>query len=438
MWRRGLQTAGLMMAVLSLVSYWVSDNPLQLRAEARPNLVSTTGQLSPFNILIAGRDISYCKPGYGPGGLKAQPCEGAERYKGRTDTMMFIHVSPERIEVISIPRDTQVTDTYGTHKINSTFDSGGDEALAQAGITIKDEGAGDIYTRGGAEALKTTLEALLGVNIDYYAIFNVELVEQVIDALGGVDVYLPEPMQYTDIAANLYIDLPAGNQHLDGKTAVGYLRFRHGFGSDYARMDRGKAVIGQLLNKARSPAVIGAIPGLLSSVSSNVYTNIDLELVRNMLPQLRGLQARFSTLPTLETRFSSNLLPDEAAIERLLAPVLGQAVQDPQLEVAPTEAATVINQTGEPRFGQAFAAYLTRIGFPEPRVIELEAADLPTQVLYRPLADTTAVEAYTQFLRVGALLPYQYPTEAGNISIQLGREALKEYAALTLEAQSRR
>jgi polyisoprenyl-teichoic acid--peptidoglycan teichoic acid transferase len=438
MWRRGLQTAGLMLAILSLVSFWVAENPTNYRAEARPNLTTSSGQVASFNVLIAGRDINYCKPGFGPGGLKAVPCEGAERYQGRTDTMMFIHVSPERMDVLSIPRDTQVSDRYGTHKINSTFAFGGDESLAQAGITIKDPGAGEVYATGGAEALKTTLESLMGVNIDYYGIFNVELVQKVIDALGGVDVYLPEAMKYDDIAADLHIDLPAGNQHLDGKTAIGYLRFRHGYGSDYARMDRGKAVIGKLLEKVKSPAVLGAVPTLIAGLSNDVTTNADLELVRTVLPQLRGIRPNFGTLPTVEdTRYGSNLLPDQAAIARLMAPLLGTETQDPNPLDTPTEAVTVVDQSGVPGLGRAFAAYLKRSGMPEAQVVELEVADVPTQVLYRPWADRVSVDQYASFLGVQIFAPYRYPEGANQIAIQLGREAATQYAALALEATNR-
>jgi LCP family protein required for cell wall assembly len=437
MWRRGFQTAGLMLAILSLVSYWVAENPAGFRAEARPNLSTSSGQVAPFNVLIAGRDINYCKPGFGPSGLKAVPCEGAERYQGRTDTMIFIHVSPDRMDVISIPRDAQVTDHYGTHKINSTFNFGGSEALFQAGITIKDPGAGEVYARGGAEALKTTLESLMGVNIDYYGIFNVELVQKVIDALGGVNVYLPEAMKYDDVAADLHIDLPAGNQHLDGKTAIGYLRFRHGYGNDYARMDRGKAVIGQLLEKIKSPAVIGAIPTLIAGLSNDVTTNADLDLVRTVLPQLRGIRPNFETLPTIEdARFGSNLMPDQEGIARLMAPLLGTETPETNPVDGPTEAVTVIDQSGVPGLGQAFAGYLKRSGMPEANVVELEAADLPTQVLYRPWADRVSVEGYGNFLGVPIFAPYRYPEGAGRIAIQLGRESAKQYAALALEAAS--
>lgn len=436
MWRRGFQAAGVMLAVLSLASYWVVENPTGYRAEARPNLTTAGGQVAAFNVLIAGRDINYCKPGFGPGGLKAVPCEGAERYQGRTDTMMFIHVSPQRMDVISIPRDTQVSDKYGTHKLNASFGFGGDEALAQAGITIKDAGAGEIYARGGAEALKTRLESLLGVNIDYYAIFNVELVQKVIDALGGVDAYLPEAMKYDDVAADLHIDLPAGNQHLDGKTAVGYLRFRHGYGSDYARMDRGKAIVGQLLEKIKSPAVVRAIPTLIAGLSNDVTTNADLELVRTVLPQLRGIRPNFATLPTVEdARLGSNLLPDEAGIARLMAPVLGTETPGTTIDTAPRTGVTIVDQSGVPGLGRAFAAYLKRSGMPEAKVTELEPADVPTQVLYRPWADRADVEAYAGFLNIPVFAPYRYPTGAGPIAVQLGRESATQYAALTLEAQ---
>ena len=432
---RMIRSAGLMLVFLSAVSYWAVETRPPGGSLARPNLLTTDGQLPIFNAVIAGRDIEYCKPGYGPGGLKAVPCEGAERYSGRTDTIMFIRVQPGKMDVISIPRDTLVQDQFGGHKVNSTFQLGGDAALAAAGISgLKEPGAGEVYSKAGAEALKTTLEGLLGVGIDYYMIFNVEFVEKVIDALGGVDVYLPEPMDYDDNAAGLNIHIPAGNQHLDAKTAIGYLRFRHGYGSDYARMDRGKAVIGQLLEKVKSPQVLAALPTLITGLSNDVQTNMDLEFVRTMLPHARALKPRFGTLPTLEQRYSSYLLPDREKLQALLGLALATDATD--LENLPTAPATIVNQSGIPNLGLALAAYLKRSGLPEAEVQTFEAADEPTQVLRRAWADTPSVEYYSHFMGVPVFEPYRYPEGAGPIVIQLGKDAGVKYGGLVLEANT--
>jgi polyisoprenyl-teichoic acid--peptidoglycan teichoic acid transferase len=216
MWRRAFQMGSLVLAVLSLAAFYVVETKPKHKSIAQPNLIAASGITPVVNIAVAGRDIEYCKPGYGPIGLKAEPCEGVERY-GRTDTMMFVRIQPGRVDVVSIPRDTFIQDQFGAHKMNSTFTLGGKAALREAGIVdFKDQAAEQPFRDGGSSAFKTAVEQLLGVTVDYTVVFNVELVQKVIDALGGVDVYVPEPMKWTDRAAGLYIDIPAGNVHLNG------------------------------------------------------------------------------------------------------------------------------------------------------------------------------------------------------------------------------
>jgi polyisoprenyl-teichoic acid--peptidoglycan teichoic acid transferase len=437
MLRRAVQIGGFVMAVLSLVSYWIVDAKPEKKNAAAPNLiVSTPGQVPTVNIAVAGRDIEYCKPGFGPIGLKAVPCEGVERY-GRTDTMMFVRIQQGRLDVISLPRDTMVNDKFGTHKLNSTFIQGGRAALAEAGITdLKkaDANAEQLFVQAGTQTFKETLETLLGVNIDYVALFNVELVGKVIDALGGVDVYLPEPMQYTDRAANLYIDIPAGNNHLNGQQAVGYLRFRHGVGSDYARMDRGKAVIGQLLGKVKSPAVLGAIPTLLSGLQNDVYTNASTDFVLQMIGNAKGLTPHFYTLPTIEdANYGSYLLLDEPKTRAMLEPILNSAVSL-DLQTAPKFTPSIVDQSGVPGLGAALAAYLERMGWGKPTVETLEAADTPTQIVRRAYGDTDSAEFFSRVLDVPVFTPYRYPEGAEAVAIVLGTDAKKKYGGLVVEA----
>ncbi len=441
MWRRAVQVGGLVMAILSLVSYLLVEAKPAKRSYAAPNFATTNGEAPTINIAIAGRDIEYCKPGYGPIGLKAEPCKGVKRY-GRTDTMMFVRIQPGRVDVISIPRDTayidetrRFDDPYRTGKMNSVFTRGGYEAVSAAGITDYERTEAEApFREGGSSFFKRQVEALLGVSVDYTVVFNVELVGKVIDALGGIDVYLPEPMQYTDRAANLYIDLPAGNQHLNGEQAVGYLRFRRGYGSDYARMDRAKAVIGKLMQKLKSPAALGLIPTLIGALRDDIVTNANtLELTQQLLPHIRNLTPRFYTLPTLEDpRFGSYLQPDTLKIQALT-----QSIDNPtaiNLETAPKFAPTIVDQSGVPNLGRALAAYFVRSGWGKPEVIDLEPSSEPTQVIRRQLGDAESAEFYANVLGASLFTPYRYPDAAGDIAIVLGKDAGRKYGALAAEA----
>ncbi|MEW5945742.1 MAG: LCP family protein, partial [bacterium] len=113
----------------------------------------------------------------------------------RTDSIMVAHVSirDKSVGVVSIPRDTRVEiPGHGFEKINGA------------------------YPRGEAVLLVKTLERFLGVPIGYYAVLKTGAFARLIDAAGGVDVYVEKDMRYTDRAQNLYINLKKGRQTLDG------------------------------------------------------------------------------------------------------------------------------------------------------------------------------------------------------------------------------
>jgi polyisoprenyl-teichoic acid--peptidoglycan teichoic acid transferase len=434
MWRRALQMGSLVMAVLSLAAFYVVETKPKQKSIAQPNLIAANGMPPVVNIAVAGRDIEYCKPGYGPIGLKAEPCEGVERY-GRTDTMMFVRVQPGRVDVVSIPRDTFIQDQFGAHKMNSTFTLGGKAALREAGVTdFKDQAAEQPFRDGGSSAFKAAVEQLLGVTVDYTVVFNVELVQKVIDALGGVDVYVPEAMKWTDRAAGLYIDIPAGNVHLNGEKAVGYLRFRHGVGSDYARMDRGKEVIGKLMQKLRSPAALNLIPTLIGALQNDIITNADLEFAQRMVGYSRSLTPHFHTLPTIEdARYGSYLIADMPRVGELMQNILNP--KQVSLEAAPATTPSIINQSGVPRLGRALANYLERNGWGKPEVIPSDVVSSePTRLVRRSWGDLESAEFYAKVLGTSVSTPYRYPDGASAVAIVLGKDAGQKYGALALEA----
>jgi polyisoprenyl-teichoic acid--peptidoglycan teichoic acid transferase len=434
MWRRALQMGSLMMAVLSLAAFYVVETKPKQKSIAQPNLIAASGMTPVVNIAVAGRDIEYCKPGYGPIGLKAEPCEGIERY-GRTDTMMFVRIQPGRVDVVSIPRDTFIQDQFGAHKMNSTFTLGGKSALREAGIVdFKNQSAEQPFRDGGSSAFKAAIEQLLGVTVDYTVIFNVELVQKVIDALGGVDVYVPEPMKWTDRAAGLYIDIPAGNVHLNGEKAVGYLRFRHGVGSDYARMDRGKEVIGKLMQKLKSPAALNLVPTLIGALQNDIITNANLEFAQSMVGHARSLTPHFHTLPTIEdARYGSYLIADMPRVGELMQNILNP--KKVSLEAAPAVVPNIINQSGVPRLGRGLAKYLERNGWGKPEVIPSDViSSEPTRLVRRSWGDLESAEFYAKVLGTSVSTPYRYPEGASPVAIVLGKDAGQKYGALALEA----
>ena len=139
--------------------------------------------------------------------------------QGLSDTIVVFSLDYQnkRLDAISIPRDTYYSRPHFSgaayQKVNSVYSSEGYKAACQA--------ASDI---------------LGGIPIHYYAEIDVKGAARIIDAMGGVTMYVPMDMNYTDEDQNLYINLQAGLQHLTGEQAVHFARYRSG----YADADLGR------------------------------------------------------------------------------------------------------------------------------------------------------------------------------------------------------
>lgn len=141
----------------------------------------------------------------------------------RSDMMMVARMDFNRkiVGAISIPRDTLCElPGYRRQKING------------------------YHAKGGPELSKQAVEHLLpGVKIDRVAVLNFDAFVEIVDILGGVELYVPKDMKYNDNAGNLHINLKKGRQQLNGTDALGFVRFRKGSNggdSDFERQKRQK------------------------------------------------------------------------------------------------------------------------------------------------------------------------------------------------------
>ena len=164
---------------------------------------------------------------------QANLATGGDVGNGRTDTILLVHIpapwSSTRTTMVSIPRDSYVEiPDYGSDKINAAFAVGGAALLAQ------------------------TVEQATGLRIDHYAEIGFDGFAEMVDAVGGVRMCPAEPI--SDPLAG--IDLPAGCQKLDGRSALGYVRTRATPRADLDRMLNQRAFMSALLHRAASPAVL--------------------------------------------------------------------------------------------------------------------------------------------------------------------------------------
>lgn len=194
----------------------------------------------------------------------------SDTWKGtRSDTIILMNIDPatHSVNAISIPRDSKVylPDKYGVDKINAA------------------------HAYGGIDMAKQTIEKTLGVKIDKYICVHDEGVREVIDALGGIPIYVEKRMKYDDYAGHLHINLDKGNNVLSGQQAVGYLRFRHDGLGDIGRTQRQQWFLRGFLERLQNPQIISKIPQIVNI--SKKYIKTDMSLYE--LSQLAALAKGF-------------------------------------------------------------------------------------------------------------------------------------------------
>lgn len=195
----------------------------------------------PVNILLMGVDARGNKKNEIP----------------RSDSMMVVSLDPvqKSIHMFSILRDTY-TDIpeHGKNRINTAV------------------------TYGPKTAMRAVSD-LLGIPIQFYVYTDFQGFIKLVDAVGGVDFHVEKDMTYESKADNheYDINLKEGDQHLDGKTALQYVRFRHDALSDYSRTKRQRDFADAMVEKMKSTTSIMKLPTILEEVSPYIDTNLSVE-----------------------------------------------------------------------------------------------------------------------------------------------------------------
>ena len=168
--------------------------------------------------------------------------------------------------LISIPRDAPVHPTRRGRKLSSSYIAGS---------------GGGRGREGGVLQVQRDLMGVIGFVPDFYVVIDYDAFFSIIDAVGGIEVYVPMRMRYDDPCQNLHIDIMPGNQQMDSRTALEFSRFRRanrGYSSitDYQRIENQQAVISAVITSLLRPANILRIPEFVSIFNDSVYTNLAL------------------------------------------------------------------------------------------------------------------------------------------------------------------
>ncbi|WP_062438129.1 LCP family protein [Herbidospora daliensis] len=221
-----------------------TTNVNDLLGENRPE--NQTGAL---NVLLVGSDTRQ--------GDNARYGQKAARedHSERTDTIMLLHVSPQRDQarLISFPRDSMV-------QIPSCDNLQTKQAMpAQLGMI------NSAFNLGGIVCTIRTIESLTQIRVDHFLKVDFTGFKNIVNALGGIEICLPQAVN--DRASKLV--LPAGRQVVKGEAALGYVRIRKiGNGSDIERIKRQQVFLSQVVKKATSGDLVSDPAKLFEFVSA--------------------------------------------------------------------------------------------------------------------------------------------------------------------------
>lgn len=148
----------------------------------------------------------------------------------------------------------------------------------------------------GMEALRQTVSMMMGLDIQYYVLVDMAGFVDLVDSLGGIDLYVAEAMDVGFSPANegedpvvVTIEDP-GRYHFDGRTALAYVRNRTG-SSDYTRMERQRCMIRSLADELDPGNVIARFPAIADAIKNSTTTNLPLSFVPDLIRAAASLDA---------------------------------------------------------------------------------------------------------------------------------------------------
>ncbi len=220
---------------------------------------SKTENIKPINILVLGQSgAGYIAPDL-------------------TDTILVarLDMASKKAKIVSIPRDLAVKipgNEKNIVKLNALYQIGSQGSEKE-----------------GLKLIQKKVEEITGLNIDKFALFDLSAVENVINDIGGINIYVKTDIEDTRFPTNAggyeTFSLQKGVRWLDGQTALKFVRTRHSPRGDFDRIERQQAVVKAIKGKLMSLNPIWDFPKLWAiykSVKENVRTDLSLADFRNI------------------------------------------------------------------------------------------------------------------------------------------------------------
>lgn len=185
--------------------------------------------------------------------------DGDEQNRVRTDTLMIVKVNLDNgeVDLLSIPRDTRVLIGNSMDKINHA------------------------HAYGGMALTLRTIRDWLNIDLDYFVKLDFKAVEEIVDAMGGVEVDVP--VQIYEYQTGIFLE--PGVQKLNGKEALYFARFREGYeDGDLGRVKAQQQLMQQIIKQMISVENLPKMGDFFTTYAKRVDTNIPTSLILSMIP----------------------------------------------------------------------------------------------------------------------------------------------------------
>ena len=194
-----------------------------------------------------------------------------DQWVGNSDTMILVTVNPQTREttIMSLERDILTNITQDGETVQAKLNAA--------------------YAQGGAELAIETIQDLMNIHIDRYAMINMKGLVQLVDKVGGITVNNPFDFDISieENEPEYTAKIPPGRQEIDGEQALVYSRMRYQDPEgDYGRQKRQREVIEKIIKKVLTLDGLSNYQGIIEAVSDNMQTNISLDT--DSLMQLMG------------------------------------------------------------------------------------------------------------------------------------------------------
>jgi LCP family protein required for cell wall assembly len=181
---------------------------------------------------------------------------GVDNGRTRTDIIMLglFDIDNSTLDILQVPRDTYVESEHKYKKINT------------------------LYSYGEEEELRKGIARTFGIEIDRYMTVDIKGFHDIVDLIGGVEIYVDHNMKYSDPTQDLKINLKKGLQVLNGEQSEQYVRYRKGYADgDLGRINAQKKFLTAFLKQALKFSNVTKIPGMIKIGIESMKTDMTLD-----------------------------------------------------------------------------------------------------------------------------------------------------------------